>query len=335
MPARDDRMPVWAIWLLILFGTVQPISWMFAGTYPRSSVILPLAIAWINLLVLAALATRHIRGMRQSLALKETAHRATLDEVDHLHLQNEMLQIVASSADVPQAFQALALRIARLVPCDRVGLALLSDDGQEFETYTVRVQPDEQRPNPRPEVVFKIDGTALGQAVRTREPLVITDLGTTPSGYLDATVLASAGFGSALVVPLVSKGRAVGTINFVSRQPRGLAAAQASIVQPIAEILAVAWTSQQLQIALGRLRTIESLSEATLAIAAEINSALQAIVGHCDLMKREYSDEQLRRDLDTLIVQAERIEALLDRMRTTVHERLEVDAGTLRRDSAD
>jgi transcriptional regulator with GAF, ATPase, and Fis domain len=327
MPLRNDRIPVWAIWLLIVFATVQPISWMFAGTYPRSSAALPLAIAWVNLLVLGALATRQIRGMRQSLTLEKTAHRATLDEVGHLQLQNEMLQIVASSDNVPQAFTSLAPRIARLVPCDRIGLALLSEDRQEFQTCTVRLEPGDQRPNSRPEVVFSPDGTALGHAVRTCEPLAIEDIGTMPSGYLDVTVLASAGFGSALIVPLVAKGEAIGTLNFVSRQPHGFKLEQSSEVQPMAEILAVAWRSQQLQIALGRFRTVESMSEATLGIATEINSVLQAIAGNCEIMRREYADEHLRRDLDALVIQAERIARLLERMRTAVRDRLERDGG--------
>ena len=71
-------------------------------------------------------------------------------------------------------------------------------------------------------------------------------------------------------------------------------------MQPIAEILAVAWVVQQLQLSLGRFRTMEVMSEITLSIAAEINSALQAIIGHCDLIRREYADERLARDLDTV-----------------------------------
>ena len=74
-----------------------------------------------------------------------------------------MLDIIARSTDVPLAFKALAARVARLVPCDRVGLALLSEDGKEFQTYTARVQQEERRSRPRPEIVFKVERTVLGQ----------------------------------------------------------------------------------------------------------------------------------------------------------------------------
>ena len=55
------------------------------------------------------------------------------------------------------------------------------------------------------------------------------------------------------------------------------------------------------------------MSELTLSIAAEINSALQTIIGHCDLLERGYPDPKLQRDLATVVRQAQRIAALLDR----------------------
>ena len=63
-----------------------------------------------------------------------------VSQVEQLQMHNAMLEILARSVDVPLAFQSLAQRIARLVPCDRVGLALLTDAGDEFQTYTARFQ---------------------------------------------------------------------------------------------------------------------------------------------------------------------------------------------------
>ena len=67
-----------------------------------------------------------------------------------LELSNAVLQVVARSVDVPLAFQTLAERIVLLVACDRVGLALLSDNGEEFQTYTARVNQEERRSRPGP-----------------------------------------------------------------------------------------------------------------------------------------------------------------------------------------
>jgi GAF domain-containing protein len=320
---REDRAPVWAIWLLIAFGVAQPLAWALGVGLPRHPLVLvPLIIASVALLALAAAATRRITALSHRLEQQEFAHGETLSEVDQLQTQNAMLDIIARSSDVPLAFQALAARVARLVPCDRVGLALLSDDGKEFQTYTARVHEEERRSRPRPEIVFKVERTIIGKVVGSGEPLIIPDIKSAAPDYLDANILRTSGFESALLVPLVSRGRAVGTLNVVSRRPNKFARQHAEALLPIAEILGVAWMAQQLHVTLGKQRTMEVMTELTLAVAAEINSALQTIIGHCDLIVRGQHDPALERDLRTIMGQAQRITGLLDKMRTATNDRL-------------
>jgi nitrogen-specific signal transduction histidine kinase len=84
----------------------------------------------------------------------------------------------------------------------------------------------------------------------------------------------------------------------------------------------VAHVAQQMQIAMGKYRSMEAMSELTLSIAAEMNSALQTIIGHCDLLERGYPDPDLQRDLSTVVHQAQRISGLLDKMRVASRERM-------------
>ena len=329
MDRRTSIAPIWVIWgLVALFGVIEAIAWTAAGRIPRSAGVLSqVATAWIVMIVLASLASRRIGIMAERIRAHENTHEATLTELEQLQTQNAMLEIIARSSDVTLAFQALASRIARLVPCDRVGLALLDINGQEFQTYTARVRDEERRARPRPEVMFKMDQTLLGNVVRSREPMIVSDVEKVASDFLDANVLHSAGFMSVLMCPLVAKGRAVGTLNVVSRAPDVYQPGHAVVLQGIAEILAVAVTAQQLQAALARQRSTEALSEVTLSIATEINSALQTIVGHCDLLERGYPDPGLQRDLAMVVRQAQRIQELLEKMRVTAAERLrEVEA---------
>ena len=335
MPFREDRAPVWAIWLLIALGIAQPLAWALGVGLPSHPLILvPLVIAWTALLVLAAIATRRITALSNQLRQQQHAHGETLSEVDQLQTQNAMLDIIARSADVPFAFQALAMRVARLVPCDRVGIALLSEDGKEFQTYTARVHEEERRSRPRPEIVFKVEHTIIGQVVNSGEPLIIPNVKAASPDYLDANILRTSGFESALLVPLVSHGRAVGTLNVVSRRPGNFVRQHAEALLPIAEILGVAWVAQQLHVTLGRHRTMEVMSELTLSVAAEINSALQTIIGHCDLIVRGQHDPALERDLRTIMGQAQRITGLLDKMRTAANERLRETTASISQTSA-
>jgi signal transduction protein with GAF and PtsI domain len=189
------------------------------------------------------------------------------------------------------------------------------------------VHEEERRVRPRPEIVFKVEQTLLGSVVRSREALIVGDVSQAAADFLDANILHTSGFGSALIVPLVSKGRVVGTLNLVQRAKHAYRPEHVSAIQPIAEVFAVAVIAQQLQVSLGKYRSMEAMSEMTLSIATEINSALQTIIGHCDLLERGYPDPNLQRDLATVVRQAQRIEELLAKMRQAAHERMkEVEA---------
>lgn len=324
MDFRDGKRPLAIIWGLIgAFVVLQVLAWILVdGFTNRPILIAQFAAGWALMLVLGFVAAGHIGQLSRRLMQKEDAHLATLDEVEQLMTQNAILQVIARSVDVPLAFQSLASRIVRIVPCDRLGLALLSQDGVEFQTYTARVHDEERRARPRPEVVFKTDRTAIGSVVRSREPLVINDTSESAPDFLDVNVLHSAGFGSALILPLLSRGRAVGTLNVVSRKTNAFAQPHVQALEPIAEIFAVAYVAQQLQMGIGKYRTMETMSELTLSIAAEINSALQTIVGHCDLVERGYHDANLHRDVATITRQAQRISGLLEKMRAAAQERM-------------
>ena len=92
--------------------------------------------------------------------------------------------------------------------------------------------------------------------------------------------------------------------------------------RPLAVIVASAWAQPARSMLLGKHRTTEAMADVMLSVAAEINSALQIIVGHCDLLERGYPDPMLQRDLATVVRQAQRISELLEKMRTAANDRL-------------
>ena len=279
------------------------------------------AAGWALALVASALAGWLWWRLHATRTAARAYETATRKEIAQLRIHSAMLDILARSVDVPLAFQALARQVADLVPCDRVGLALLTDN-DEFQTYTARVNEDERRTRPRPEVVFKADSTAIGMAVREREPMIINNVGAAAMDFLDVNVLHTSGFRSGVILPLVTKGRAVGTLNIVSRRENAFSQQHVDALLPVTEIFAVAYVAHQLQVALTRQRTVETITELTLGLSSDINNALQSIIGHCDLMEREHTDAAVRRDVALIMHQAQRIGGLLEKMRTASHERL-------------
>src|SRR5512141_273247 len=322
-----DSRPQRTIWVVVAGGGIlQGVAALLvrAGLLGHGvGTAVQIVIVWVLIIILALLATRRLERLASRIVEHQHAHRLTLSQMEQLEAQNAVLQVITRTPDVALAFQALARRLARIVPCDRVGLALLKESGQEFQTYTARVAEEERRHRPRPELEFSMERSIVGQAVRDREPIVVDVLADAAPDFFDANVLHSAGFKAALIVPLMSKGRAVGTINLTSRQPKAFRVEDAKALQSIAEILAVAYVAQQAQVALARFRTVEAMSDMTLSVSNEINSALQIIIGHCDLLERTYAhDPALQRDLVTVVRQAQRIASLLDNMRSAAADRL-------------
>ena len=281
-----------------------------------------IAISWAVIVSLSVIGAVRYSTLKRAIHSRESEHRATLDEIEQLEAHNEMLQALARSTDVTLAFQALARRVARIVPCDRVGLALLKEGGQEFQTYTARVSEPERRTRPRVDLEFNLDRTHIGHVVRTCRPLIVDSFSEQAADFLDANVLHQTGFQSGMVLPLISKNKAVGTLNVVSRAKSAFNDDHRAALEPIAEILAVAYVAQQLQQAVARFRTMEAMAELTLSIASEIQSALQTIIGHCDLLERGYPDPALQRDVAVISRQAQRIQDLLENMRTAAQDRL-------------
>jgi GAF domain-containing protein len=279
-------------------------------------------IGWAVILGVAALASSRFSSLRRAFDSREDEHRAQLDQIEQLEAHNEMLQAMARSTDVSLAFQALARRVARIVPCDRVGVALLKEGGQEFQTYTARVTEPERRARPRPDLQFSIGRTRIGQVVRSGQSLFTGNFADDAPDFVDANVLHQSGFRSGMFLPLICRGKAVGTLNVVSRKKAAFNEEHRAALEPIAEILAVAYVAQQLQQAAARFRTMEAMTEVTLSIANEIQSALQTIIGHCGLLERGNPDAALQRDVAVITRQSQRIQDLLDGMRSAAQERL-------------
>ena len=322
-PASAARSLVVA--LIVAGGVLQVLFWLLVALgLVHTGLLAPglILIAWTVILALGAVASRRFSALRHTIDTRASEHRATLAQVEQLEAHNEMLQALAQSTDVTVAFQALARRVARIVPCDRVGLALLKEGGQEFQTYTARVNEPERRARPRVDLAFNLDRTHIGHVVRTCQPLIVVDFGDRAADFLDANVLHQSGFQSGLVVPLMSKNKAVGTLNVVSRVKGAFTDQHRAALAPIAEILAVAYVAQQLQQAVARYRTMEAMAELTLSIASDIQGALQTIIGHAALLERGYSDAALQRDVAVISKQSQRIQDLLERMRSAAQDRL-------------
>ncbi len=238
-----------------------------------------------------------------------------------------MLTTAGQSKDVGLAFQALARRIGKLIVCDRLGLALVKDDGQSLEVYSSRVSEPERRRRPRAELQFSLERSIFGQVIRTCEPVLVEDTDAFASDFHDAGVLASQGFHSLLILPLISRNRAIGALTVISRGKAAFDRSHRDVLQPLAEVLAFAYVVQHQYLALDRFRTMETTAEMTLAIATDINNGLQVIAGQCGILRKLHPGADT--EIQVVARQTERISGLLERMRNVADERLREAAAGL------
>ena len=274
---------------------------------------------WWLLAVVAALALGLVIG-RRSAAVRRTQHDAAQrPTVKNLEALNALLRTLTSSPDITRSLFELALRISDIVPCDRVGLAMLTEDRQGYNTYTARLDSPASTA-PRADLHFPRGATIIDEVVTSRDARVVDDLTALAPTYLDANVAKSAGFSSFVLVPLLFEGEALGTLNLVSRRPRAFSQAEVHTLTPVAEALAMAHGSRRLANALARHQMAHELSELTFAFANDMNGAVQAIIGQCELLAHRSRDPEVDRELAGMLKQARRLRDILNTMQRMTRE---------------
>lgn len=313
----EQRRFIWTL-VLVTVGVNTMMELVIYFTYPAyfSRLFVQIVTALPVVFLIGFIGSRMFATLLRRLEQKEAARLEALNLVEYLAVHNALLHTIARTADLSSAFQTFARRIIDIVPCDRVGLALLKNDGEEFETFTARVGDKERRGKPRPEIELPRRGTVIGAVATSLAPRLINDLAAIAPDFLDANVLASAGFRSSIIVPLIFEGRAIGTLNLVSRRANVFTPGHVEALLSIGEIVAVAFATRKLETALARGQMVRELASLTFSVANDINSALQTIVGHCDLLTRKFPDAALASDLATISGQTHRVADLLKRLQT-------------------
>lgn len=271
---------------------------------------------WVGLVLAVAIA--FVAGWRYARGANRTA--AEQATVANLQALNALLRTLTSSPDITRSLSELARRIRAIVPCDRVGLALLTDDREAYTTYTARLDAEGSSLEPNPDLHFTRTGTLIDQVVTTREGLVVPDMSEQAANYLDANVLKTARFDSLVLVPLVFEGEAIGTLNLVARRRAAFTAMDLDTLTPVAEALAAALGTRRLAHALARHQMADELSELTFAFANDMNGAVQALIGGCELMARESKDPAVLSGAAMMLQQARRLGDILSRMQRMVNQ---------------
>jgi transcriptional regulator with GAF, ATPase, and Fis domain len=276
---------------------------------------------WAAVGLVLGLAVGVLLGRRMlRVANTREARAADAALVDNLKASNALLRTLASSPDITQSLFELAQRIRAIVPCDRVGLALLTEDREGYSTYTARLDQRSPSPHAHSELHFPRRSSLIDEIVKAGEGRVVEDVAALAPSYLDVNVIKTAGFQSLVLLPLVFEGEAVGTLNLVSRRPGAFSPADLYTLRPVAEALASAYGTRRLANSYARHQMGNELSELTFAFANDMSGAVQAIIGQCELLAREWRDPTVERELAGMLQQARRLREILNQMQRMTRE---------------
>ncbi|HIE52976.1 MAG TPA: PAS domain S-box protein, partial [Armatimonadetes bacterium] len=178
-----------------------------------------------------------------SLIVRDLTERRRLEQetqaqASRLQTIQELTRAISASLDREAVFAAIVAEIRRIIPFDRLSLALLEPDGQHLRFW---VLADEQAlASPSHDALLRKGETTLGRVVEEQKPLHISDLAEhEPLLPVDVTVLGQ-GVRSVLSVPLVGPQGVLGTVNLCARKPNLYHQAHLNLLTDISAPIAIA-----------------------------------------------------------------------------------------------
>jgi formate hydrogenlyase transcriptional activator len=203
---------------------------------------------------------------------------------DRLQLLLEVTNQVVSNLQLRDLLRAISGNIRRVMQCDCASLALPAEENKQLQLYVLDF-PD-GKGFIREEGLYSVEGSPYGRAFRTMKPLA---LASPFAAWLDNPVVQSRiseGFKSLCFLPLISRNRAIGTLNLGRLRGDAFSDEDLSFLGQVCSQIAIAVenTSAYHEVTLAR---------AELQSALEENQRLKDRLQDENLVLREQIDQAL------------------------------------------
>ncbi|MEM7034742.1 MAG: GAF domain-containing protein, partial [Chloroflexota bacterium] len=164
----------------------------------------------------------------------------TEDQARRLNLLHVFATELSQTTTSEEAFRITAKHMPDIVDSNRASVALLNKEETVLEVFTLdgikgAVVTGTQLP---------IENTQLGQAVKTQNPIIVSD--TLMSEWVDARKLSEAGLRSLLDAPLIVGKDVIGTLNVGSEAAHSYGQREAQLMTQIASMLATTLENRRL-----------------------------------------------------------------------------------------
>jgi signal transduction histidine kinase/HAMP domain-containing protein len=203
------------------------------------------------------------------------------------------------SRELPGILRTIIHQIRRVVPCDHAALALYNEDDDTFSFETVYDFAVRDWADLPPGKRVSAEGTPWQTACRTGTALVQTEL--VRSTFVYDRGLAAGGLRSGVVVPIIGASRAIGSLDFASREPSAYGQTQVATLRELSHYLGTALHNARLsqeredtaaklartQEHLNLVDKVRAVGQLASGVAHDFNNLLAGILGNAQLLMFE------------------------------------------------
>ncbi len=157
------------------------------------------------------------------------------DLTERAQIINELMRVAVSSMNTPEAIDGIAGQVRHLLDFDRLNISIHPPGTDYVETYA---GSGEEAPQTERHRTGLFD-TPFGEAIRSGKPVIRANMLEDGVYPIEAVVAAESGYLSLMCVPLESRGRVIGCLNFRSRPADSFGEKDLLAAQEIADHLAV------------------------------------------------------------------------------------------------